>query len=737
MRSPLKKWFWMITFLAVGAIVFQIGFSLQHQGVMDHKIKNRLASEKSPYLLQHQHNPVDWYPWGEEAFQKAKQEHKPVFLSIGYSTCHWCHVMAHESFEDKAVAQLMNETFINIKVDREERPDIDHLYMLVCQAVTGHGGWPLTVVLTPDKKPFFVGTYFPKQSRSGRIGMLELIPHIKGIWEQKNDQALESAQQIIEHIKKISEEKPGTGLGQHIYTQAYQGLARQFDSVYGGFGNEPKFPTPHQLFFLLRYAHRTGNKDALAMVEKTLLAMRRGGIYDQIGFGFHRYSTDRQWLVPHFEKMLYDQALLAIAYIEVYQITKNPLFRETAEEIFVYVLRDLKATEGGFYSAEDADSEGEEGKFYLWTMEEVKTILTPPEAELYFKIYQFEMEGNHQAEASGERPGTNIPHLKNSFFELAKEHNLTEEGLKNQLEIIRKKLFKVREMRIHPSKDDKILTDWNGLMIAALAKGAQAFQNQEYLKAAKEASHFILKRLLRPDGSLLHRFRSDHAAISGNLDDYAFLVWGLIEIFESDFKPEFLQAALEINRYMLNHFWDQDQGGLYFTSDLNDILFFRKKEIYDGAIPSGNAIAMLNLFRLAHLTGQEKLAERAVQIELAFSKTVTAQPLAYTQFLVGSEFSAASPLEVVVVANPSEKNSVKIVEALQTNFYPYLVSILKPSDQSHEVEQLIPFIANYQQLNGLATIYVCKDFACRLPMTKIEDLKKTIDDLKQNFKKED
>ncbi|MFX1314023.1 MAG: thioredoxin domain-containing protein, partial [Promethearchaeota archaeon] len=537
--------------------------------------KNHLLKEKSPYLLQHVNNPVDWYPWGMEAFDKAKREDKPIFLSIGYSTCHWCHVMAHESFENEEIAELMNDIFISIKVDREERPDIDKIYMTICQMMTGSGGWPLTIIMTPEKKPFFAGTYFPKQTRFGRIGLIDLIKRIKELWVNQRNEIINSADQITFSLQNIDQESPGDKFNQEIFRETYQQLSRQFDTIKGGFGNRPKFPTPHNLIFLLRYWKRTGDKKSLEMVEKTLRAMRKGGIYDHIGFGFHRYSTDSIWLVPHFEKMLYDQALIAIAYIEAYQATKNDIYKKTAEEIFSYVLRDMASSEGGFYSAEDADSEGEEGKFYVWPKEELEQILDKNELDLVIRIFNIEQNGNYLEETSGKNTGNNIFHLK----------NIPENEIQDKLEKIRIKLFNTREKRIHPQKDDKILTDWNGLMIAALAKAAIAFQETKYLHAAQNAVNFILSNLQDSNKKLLHRYKDGLSEIQGYLTDYAFFIWGLIELYEASFDIFYLKTALEFHNTQIEDFWDIKIGGFYFTANNSEELLTRQKEIYDGAIP--------------------------------------------------------------------------------------------------------------------------------------------------------
>ncbi len=560
---------------------------------------NRLIKEKSPYLLQHAYNPVDWHGWNEEAFERARAENKPIFLSIGYSTCHWCHVMEKESFEDAEVAELMNEAFVSIKVDREERPDIDHVYMTVCQMMTGSGGWPLTIIMTPDKKPFFAATYIPKESRYGRAGMMELIPRIRDVWADRHKDVLDSAENMTTALQSIEKESSGELLDAGVLDKAYEELSQRFDKTYGGFSGAPKFPTPHNFFFMLRHWRRTDQPDALKMVEKTLQEIRWGGIFDQIGFGFHRYSTDREWLVPHFEKMLYDQAMLALAYLETYQATGNTFYSETAKEIFTYVLRDLRSPEGGFYSAEDADSEGVEGKFYVWTEQELREILPADEADLMVRAFHVEKTGNFREEASGKSLGANILYMGKPLSDIASDLKLPAERLKKKIDSARSKLFEVRERRVHPHKDDKILTDWNGLMIAALARGAQVLGDKTYSDAAEQALEFILKKMRQPDGRIRHRFRDGEAGIGAILDDYAFLVWGLMETYEATFDARCLETALELNTDMIRHFWDQKGGGLYFTADDAENLIVRKKEVYDGALPSGNAVAMLNLLRRA------------------------------------------------------------------------------------------------------------------------------------------
>jgi uncharacterized protein len=684
---------------------------------------NRLIEEASPYLRQHAHNPVDWYPWGAEAFERAQTEDKPIFLSIGYSTCHWCHVMAHESFEHPEVARLMNETFVSIKVDREERPDIDSVYMSVCQLVTGSGGWPLTIIMTPDRRPFFAATYIARDSQFGLLGMLELIPRIKELWTTKRDEALKFSDGIATLLRQTLQDTRGEELDHTMLDRAYQELARRFDKEHAGFGDAPKFPTPHNLLFLLRYWKRRGEKAALDMVEKTLQAVRRGGIYDHVGFGFHRYSTDSQWLVPHFEKMLYDQAMLAMAYTEARQATGNTDYERTAREIITYVLRDMTGPEGGFYSAEDADSEGEEGKFYLWEQEEVRKAVGNEELDFVARVFNIEKDGNFAEKAITKRSGVNIVHLRKSLEELASDLRLSQQDLQEHLEAVRQKLFVYREKRVHPLKDDKILTDWNGLMIAALAKAAQAFDEPEYAEAAGRAADFILGNLRQPDGRLWHRYRDGQAGISANLDDYSFLVWGLLELYEANFDPRHLRAAVELNSDMLKHFWDEGGGGLYLTPDDGDSLLIRKKEIYDGAVPSGNSVAMLNLFRLGHMTATSDLEKEAAAIGRAFSGIVKQSPSAYTQLMVALDLKIGPGYEVVISGKSNGRDTRAMLRALRTPFLPNKVVLLNPAEQeSPEIAQLAAFVRDQPSVEGKATAYVCLNRNCKLPTTDISQM---------------
>jgi uncharacterized protein YyaL (SSP411 family) len=689
---------------------------------------NHLINETSPYLLQHAHNPVDWYPWGSEAFERAQTENKPIFLSIGYSTCHWCHVMAHESFEHPEVARLMNEAFISIKVDREERPDIDNVYMNACQVMTGSGGWPLSIIMTPDKKPFFATTYIPREGRFGLVGMMALIPHIRELWATRRSEALSLSDKIATVLKQTSQDTPGDELDEATLKLTYEQLSERFDKQHAGFSIAPKFPTAHNLLFLLRYWKRYGAPEALDMVEKTLQAMRHGGIYDRIGFGFHRYSTDSQWLVPHFEKMLYDQAMLAMAYTEAYQATGKEDCAKTAQEIFTYIQRDMTASEGGFYSAEDADSEGKEGKFYLWTQEEIREALDNEELDFVARVFNIEKDGNFAEQTTGRKSGDNILHLGKALAELASDLNLSQQDLQEHLEVIRQTLFAHREKRIHPMKDDKILTDWNGLMIAALAKGAQAFDEPEYAEAACRAADFILVNMSKPDGRLWHRYRDGQAGVEANLDDYAFLAWGLIELYEATFNTRYLEAALKLTDNMVRHFWDEDSGGLYLTPDDGERLLVRKKEIYDGAIPSGNSVAMLNLLRLGHMISNADLEEKAAKIGGAFSGIVKQSPSAHTQLMVSLDFAIGPCYEVVIAGKAKAEDTKAMLKALRTRFLPNMVVLLNPGGQELPgIAKVAEFTRNQPSIDGRATAYICMNYNCKPPTTDINKMLELLD----------
>jgi uncharacterized protein YyaL (SSP411 family) len=673
---------------------------------------NRLIREKSPYLLQHAYNPVDWYPWSEEAFEKAKAQDKPVFVSIGYSSCHWCHVMEKESFNDEEVAKLMNKAFICIKVDREERPDLDGAYMAVCQAMGRSCGWPLNIIMTPDKNPFFAASYIPKNGRYGLVGMVDLIPQVEEIWKTRREE-LETTGRDIKHSIEVMEERTAKGeLGKDALDDAYEKFVLSFDAQNGGFGRAPKFPAPHNLLFLLRYWNRTKEKMALTMVEQTLRAMRLGGIFDQVGFGFHRYSTDAEWLVPHFEKMLYDQALLALAYTEAFQATGAGKFKVTAKEVLEYVLRDLTSPEGGFYAAEDADSEGEEGKFYLWTEEDVRKTLSPEDADLAVRLFEIKTGGNY-AESVQKRNGENILHLARPLEQVASESQLNLDELILRLGRIQNLLFEARKKRVHPEKDDKILVDWNGLMIAALARASQVFSEPQYLHAAVKASNFILEKMNDESRTLYHRYAKGEKAIDGFLDDYAFLVWGLVEIYEACFEDKYLKKAVELTNTMILRFWDEKDGGFYFTAKGTDNAVPRRKEAYDGALPSGNSVALLNLLRLARLTGDATFEDRASRIMKGFSEDVKRAPAAHTFMLVGVDFAVGPTYNVILVGDPHEDSMRSMLKALKATFLPKMaVSLRQPSEAG----------LGYEKIEGKATAYVCRDQTCMPPTNNTEKM---------------
>ena len=668
------------------------------------KYTNALINEASPYLQQHAHNPVHWYPWGEEAFAKAKKENKPIFLSIGYATCHWCHVMEKEDFEDEEVATAMNKTFISIKVDREERPDIDQVYMQVAQMMNGSGGWPLNILMTPDKKPFYAGTYIPKYSRNGRVGMLDLSAKVGQLWQQDREKLEQSAGKITELLATRSGEQstPSDMDVSKLAKKAVDDLKQSFDTEHGGFGSAPKFPSPHKLLFLLRQAQKNQDDKSLLMVEETLDAMRAGGLFDQIGFGFHRYSTDTEWLLPHFEKMLYDQAMLMMAYTEAYQLTGHARHAKVVREIAEYVLRDMRDKTGGFYSAEDADSEGIEGKFYVWKTSEVEQLLGKKNAEKIKKTFLLSKKGNFHDEATGKMTGKNIPHLS----------TWTDAGLAKDIESIRTKLFKEREKRIHPFLDDKILTDWNGLMVAALAKASRVLNEPKYLQAAQDCADFLLQTMRDKQGRLLHRYRHGDAGITGHLDDYAFFVWGLIELYEASFDAKYLKEALNLNKDMLTRF-ASESGGLYLTAHDAETLLVRPMEAWDGALPSGNAVAASNMLRLARMSSSSELEVAADKIFKAFSALLTQAPVGVTHMLSAQMYAAVDGIEVVLAGDKHSQQAKVMIEALNQRYLPDAVVLWR----DEESIKLIPFIKLQTPMNNQVTAYVCKNFQCNQPVT--------------------
>ncbi len=673
----------------------------------EHRFTNQLIHEKSPYLLQHAHNPVDWYPWSEEAFSVAKKEDKPIFLSIGYSTCHWCHVMEGESFEDTEIAKLLNRDFIAIKVDREERPDIDNIYMRACQALTGHGGWPLTIFMTPEQKPFFAATYISKNNWGQMLGLTELLPRIIKLWRNERQRIEESGNRISELLGQ-AEEDTSQDLAEDIFKTAREHLGRGFDREWGGFSPAPKFPTPHNIYFLLRYYYFFQDKTALDMAEKTLEAMYRGGIYDHVGGGFARYSTDRFWLVPHFEKMLYDNALLALAYLEAYQITGKELYARVARDVFTYICRDMTSSEGGFYSAQDADSEGVEGKFYVWSREEIKNIVGEENAQYLYQVYDISEKGNFE--------GKNISNLIK---------DLPQQSEWAKLDELRAKLFQERDKRVHPHRDDKILSGWNGMMIAALAYGSRVLHEPQYLLPASRAADFILEKLRRSDGRLLARYRDGEAMYNAYALDYAAMIWGLLELYQAGFNSKYLNSALKLNKDLLRYFWDESAGGLFIYGSDAEQLLTRPKEGYDGALPADNSVAALNLLRLGRLTGDHLLEEKAQQTIGAFAEGINQHPTAYTFFLTAALFNKQPGRDIVIVGKRDEKDTRVMIEAVNERFLPDTLVIFKdPAEKT--LDEIIPFIKDMAMIDNKATAYICENFSCQQPITDIEGLKDTI-----------
>ncbi len=679
--------------------------------------QNRLAREKSPYLLQHADNPVDWYPWGEEAFEAARREDKPIFLSIGYATCHWCHVMEHESFEDPEVAALMNRSFVSIKVDREERPDIDQVYMTVCQMLTGSGGWPLTILMTPDRRPFYAATYLPKSGRFGRPGMTELVPRVDQLWRTQREMLLKSAGEIVGHLERAADTAGAGELKTDLPERAANELAARYDAELGGFGSAPKFPSPHNLLFLLQHARLTGDAHAVEMVDRTLAAMRRGGIWDHVGWGFHRYSTDREWLVPHFEKMLYDQAMLALASVEAWRATGNEAHARTAREILAYVLRDMTSADGAFFSAEDADSEGEEGRFYLWTRAQLAAVLTPRELELVETAWGVRAEGNFRDEASSQPSGANILHLVRPLDEVAHLLGVTAAELEKRLEAVREKLFAVREERVHPLKDDKVLADWNGLMAAAMARAGATLGEPQFVRAAERALGFVDTHMRDHKGRLLHRYRDHDAAVPAFLDDHAFVVWGLLELYDATLDPVHLERALAVQADQ-ERFWDSADGGYFFTSPGGESLLVRPKEVYDGAIPSGNSVAVANLVRLARLTGHEQNEERARATAAAFTAELGRMPSAHSHMIAALELAAAPAAEIVLVGPAEDESMRALLDVIRRDAPPGSTTLLVASGPRADlVRRLAPFTSAFEALEGRPTAYVCRGFSCQLPTT--------------------
>jgi uncharacterized protein YyaL (SSP411 family) len=697
---------------------------------------NALIHEKSPYLLQHAHNPVAWLPWGEEAFRKAREEDKPIFLSVGYSTCHWCHVMERESFEREEIAELLNRHFVPVKVDREERPDIDRVYMLFVQATTGAGGWPMSVWLTPERKPFFGGTYFPPEARYGQLGFRQVLERIAEAWRAERPSIVQSSADVLEQLRRHTEGSAGGVLGRGLSESAYSLFRRDFDPRFAGFGGAPKFPRIAVHNFLLRYYARTGKVEATEMVFATLNQMARGGIHDQLGGGFHRYAVDAHWMAPHFEKMLYDQAQIAVSYLEACQVIHDPFYAEAARGTLEYVLREMTDSGGAFYSAEDADSVvdparpevKEEGAFYLWTKQEIDVGLEPPAREWFEWQYGVEEGGNLANHAPQEFAGKNILHLAHLEDETARQFGRPQEEIHRAMEEARHTLLEARAGRVRPHLDDKILTAWNGLMISAFARGAQVLGDARYLEAARAAAGFILERMYDgTSGRLRRRFRDGEAAIGGFLDDYAFFVQGLLDLYEAGFEVEHLETAIRLTRTMVAEFEDRTAGGFFSTAAGDGSAVLRLKDDYDGAEPSGNSIAILNLLRLGQITGGQAYRELAERALGAFAGRMTAAPGGLPQMFAALEYLEARPKQIVIAGRRGAADTEALLGEVNRRFLPSKALLLVEEESRAALARHAPQIEAMRMENGSATAYVCENFACQLPASDAAQLGRLLD----------
>ena len=678
------------------------------------KHTNRLINETSPYLLQHAHNPVDWYPWGEEALTQARQQDKPILLSIGYAACHWCHVMEHESFENEQIAAVMNEHYINVKVDREERPDLDEIYMNAVQMLTGQGGWPMTMFLTPELKPFYGGTYFPPDNRYGRPGFPRVLLGVAEAYRERRDEVDQQAAQIISNLNQLSAmEGHGHQLTADMLDTAYQDYLSRFDHHNGGFGDAPKFPPSMGLSLLLRHWHRTGNANALNMVEVTLEEMACGGMYDQLGGGFHRYSVDERWLVPHFEKMLYDNALLTVCYLEAYQATGKAFYRRIATETLDYVLAEMYDVEkGGFYSTQDADSEGVEGKFFVWELEEVEQLIGEEKAKIFCEYYDITEVGNFEHK--------NILHVQTPPDLFAKKLSMDLDELEQILAEGRQKLFDIRETRIKPGLDDKILTSWNGLMIRSMALGYQILGDERYREAAERSARFILSKLSQDKGLLLRTYRDGKSHLNAYLEDYSYFVTGLIDLYEATFAVEWLREAERLNQIMIEQFWDDTNDSFFFTSKNHETLIVRSKTGYDGATPSGVSMAIHNLLRLDKLLNRPDFREKVEATLDVYYHQIEHSPSGSAQMLCELDFLLSTPKEIAIAAQRENDDTQAALTTIHSRFIPNKVLALAADGE--DVSDLIPLLESKTQVDGKATIYVCENYTCKAPTTDLAEL---------------
>ena len=690
------------------------------------KFTNRLIDETSPYLLQHAHNPVNWYPWSDEAFERAAEQDKPIFLSVGYSTCHWCHVMERESFEDEEIAAYLNKNFIAIKVDREERPDIDGVYMTAVSILTGRGGWPMTIVMTPDRRPFFGGTYFPPRAgvRGSRQGLLETLQQLVELYKNDRDAVIENAAALSERVRQATQWTPGIDVPTAaVISNAASGLSRGYDHIWGGFGRAPKFPQPSRLALLMRYVRRTGDKNTLKMVTHTLHKMADGGMYDHVAGGFHRYSTDSRWLVPHFEKMLYDNAQLAITYTEGWQLTQNKRFKRVASEILDYVSREMVSKEGGFYSATDADSltpsgHFEEGYFFTWTPKELREVLKKSDAKKVEVLYGVTEKGNFE--------GRTIFHLPAPVKDVAERFGHSEEAFLNELVQIKKTLREVREKRPAPGLDDKVITAWNGWMIAAMARGGRVFDNDVYLGTSTRAANFVFDKLFDDELGLRRIYKDGVAKGEAFLSDYAAMVFASIELFQATGDVLWVNRALQLQKQLDAQYWDEAMGGYFLTSHRQEALLVRDKPVNDSAIPSGNAVTAANLVRLAELTGNTAFSDRAQQLFAFTSAMVARAPLAFPYMLSALDGYLDVPLEVVLVSPAGAVHDSALTKALRESFLPNGVLAVVFDDEVAEAAKVIPWLSGKASMKGKTTAYVCERGNCELPTSNVATFKKQI-----------
>jgi uncharacterized protein len=674
---------------------------------------NRLIHETSPYLLQHAHNPVDWYPWGEEAFQKARDENKPVLLSIGYSACHWCHVMERESFEDEKMAGLMNALFVNIKVDREERPDLDEIYMNAVQLLTGRGGWPMTVFLTPEGKPFYGGTYFPPDDRHGMPGFARVLSGVAQAYRERPQDVDKSVGQILTALQRMSQSsESGRNFSPEVIAESVEQLARSYDSDNGGLGQAPKFPNGGVYELFLRHYYHSKNNRFLDMVIHTLVKMAEGGIYDHLGGGFHRYSVDEKWLVPHFEKMLYDNAQLVRIYAHAYVLTGNVRFKCVVEETVDYLLREMLHREGGFYSTQDADSEGEEGKFFVWAADEISKILGEEASGIFCRVYDVSESGNFE--------GKNILHPILTVDQASKLFRQEIGAIEALIAEAKRKLFEVREKRTKPFRDEKIILSWNGLALSGLAEAIKLLPKPGYIEAAQRTVDFIDAHMFR-DGHLLHTYKDGAAKHLGYLDDYAFFGVGLLDLYETTFDRATLERAVELAGIMLQEFWDEINGAFFYTGRSHEQLISRAKPVFDGSIPSGNAMATQLLLRLYHLTGTEDYLKRAEKVLRSYYDTMETQPFGFAHLLCALDFYLNKGKEIVVVGKREDSATARLIEEIRSLYLPNKTIQLVGPDES--LEEISPLLRGKSQVAGKSTVYICSDFTCSQPVTDWTALK--------------